>query len=273
MNDGSEDYLPEHHQTPFFLQGFVNHIHEDEMYAGLTGTITWDSSKVPPDSGFTFCVWPAQVCESVCIVTGSATVVATVNLSIDTSILLGTKLQVLFDLQAHPASMVMIPGDVMHGTPGLSPTLGKYPPQQQSPHSGQQVRHAGIGCVIFTPDNMSLADTKKQMALLDRRMRDPAFRDYGGESLFSTRTPIYCTFCGEGGRPVPCGTPGCAAAGSDKAQRKALPAPLVGTGSRLSTLRRRAEAGCDVGFKVFGVSFEGRQVGSEPGESPHEGNA
>ena len=43
------------------LQGFMNHIHEDEMYAGLTGTITWDSSRVPPGAGFTFCVWPAQV--------------------------------------------------------------------------------------------------------------------------------------------------------------------------------------------------------------------
>ncbi|GAX78165.1 hypothetical protein CEUSTIGMA_g5607.t1 [Chlamydomonas eustigma] len=147
-------------------KGFINHIHEDEMYGGLTGTITWDNSRLPQDAGYTFCIWPAQV---------------------------------LLDLQAHHASCVMIPGDIMHGTPGL-------PPRSTT----QGSLHQGLGVVTITTENMSYHLTKQQMAVLHRRLTDAGpygsvfapFR--GGDSLFMPGTTLYCKWCGSYGSPSLC---------------------------------------------------------------------
>ena len=54
--------------------------------------------------------------------------------------------KVLFDLQAHEASAVLVPGYVAHGTPAIA----KEAQDQLGDTSGGGALHGAIGAVIFT---------------------------------------------------------------------------------------------------------------------------
>ncbi len=106
-------------------------------------------------------------------------------------------MKALFDLQAHHASMVMIPGDVPHGTPGLPPDLtatgssaslaalhgqGDVLAAAEDPAPAieedqrrdgssrmeKRLPHEGIGVVIITTKNMMHREAREQLQILDR---------------------------------------------------------------------------------------------------------
>ena len=72
-------------------RGIMNPLHSDDPYAGLTETITFNTSDVPPGAQLTFCLY---VCGC------------------------------LLDLQSHHANLIMVQSEFAHGTPGISPLSG-----------------------------------------------------------------------------------------------------------------------------------------------------
>lgn len=104
-------------------RAYVSKCHTDTGFAGMSETIVWSSAGVDPSAGYSFAVIDAGV---------------------------------VFDLTADVATMVMVPGELRHGTLRLKP--------------GCCPDHSGIGVVILNKANLLRPDALKDIEEINRRV-------------------------------------------------------------------------------------------------------